>query len=207
MRGYWLKIVLGAAVIALVGTGAVRLVQSGIEKGHQVVETAEPITIPLAFVPFNLAGQRVGSLKRLRILRDAPESVTGFQIRVEVGDLPIYEQLSSGCVLSVDNPTNLSTATNFECVAPDSTRVEFGTVEVLLAEGSTSRMVVPLYLPAAVVAEFRGGRSDAGEVTGAMINADSMARSMRRMADSIRVQTRELADSIRRSAAARVPPQ
>ncbi len=207
MRGYWLKIALGAAVIALVGIGIVRLVESGIETTHRVVETAEPITIPLAFIPFNLDGQKVGSVKRLRILRTAPESVTGFEIRVEVSELPAYEQLASGCVLSVDNPTQLSSSTTFLCGPADSAMTQFGKVEVVFAEGSSSRMTVPLYLPNRVVAEFRGRGADSSQVTTTMVNADSLAAEMRRMADSIEERTRALADSLRRQAAARVPPQ
>lgn len=207
MRGYWLKIMLGAGVIALVGITVVKLVQSGVRKGHEVVETAEPITIPLAFLPFNLDGQRVGSLKQLRINRSTPKSIEGFRIRVEVAELATYEALSNGCVLTVENPTQLSTSTTFTCGTPDSSQVEFGTVEVALAEGSTSRMVVPLYLPARVVAEFRGTAADSGQVAVEAVNADSLAASMREMAETISRQTRELADSLRRQAASRVPPQ
>jgi len=85
--------------------------------------------------------------------------------------------------------------------------VKFGSVEVQLAEGSSSRMSVPLYLPAALVAEFQATPADSGTMIPAAVNADSFARAMRQMADSIKVQTRALADSIRRQAAARVPPE
>lgn len=207
MRGYWLKIMLGAGVIALVGITIVQLVKAGVEKGHQVVETADPITIPLAFLPFNLDGHRVGALKQLRINRTRPDEVEGFRVRVEVSELATYEALSTGCVLSIENPTHLSTASTFACGSPDSSLVEFGTVEVTLAEGSSSRMVVPLYLPARVVAEFRRTEADSGQVAIQPVHADSLARSIRDLADSISRQTRELADSLRRQAAARVPPQ
>jgi len=207
MRGYWLKIVLGAGVIGLVGIGIVRVFQSGVRTTRIVVETAEPISIPLAFIPFNLDGSKAGSVQRLRILRSAPETITGFEIRVEVADLPTYERLSSGCVLSVDNPRHLSTSSSFACGEADSGLVKFGSVEVQLAEGSSSRMSVPLYLPAALVAEFQATPADSGTMIPAAVNADSFARAMRQMADSIKVQTRALADSIRRQAAARVPPE
>ncbi|MDZ4673878.1 MAG: hypothetical protein SGI84_05450 [Gemmatimonadota bacterium] len=207
MRGYWLKIMLGAGVIALVGTIIVRLAKAGMENGPQVVETADPIVIPLAFLPFNLDGHRVGALKQLRINRSAPESVESFRIRVEVADLATFESLSTGCVLSVENPSHLSTSTSFSCGAPDSSMLEFGTVEIALAEGSTNRLVVTLYLPARVVAEFRGTPADSGQAAVPSVYADSLAQSMRQMAETISRQTRELADSLRRQAASRVPPQ
>ncbi len=205
MRGYWTKIILGMFAIALVGTTIVRLARKGVETRHRVVETAEPITIPLAFIPFNVDGQRVGSVKRLRILRSAPKSITGFQIRVEVSDVATYQSLSSGCVLSVDDPTRFSNTTSFSCQPVDSALVEFGRVEVLLAEGSNSRLDVPLYLAPEMVAEFRNRGADSGQVASALANADSVARQVRRMADSIASEARALADSARRQAASRPP--
>ena len=210
MRSYWLRIVAGALGIFLVGITAVSLAKTGERKVRRVVETAEPITIPLAFIPFNLDGVRAGAVKRLTILRSEPKSVTGFRIRVEVADLATYTALSGGCVMSVGNPTQLSTKTDFHCGPVDSNQVEFGRVEVILAEGTNTRLDIPLYLPAHVVAEFRqsrrasqglaGGGEGGGGGGDALVDPDLIADNMRRMADSIRRETRALADSIRREA-------
>lgn len=207
MRGYWVRIVLKALGIAAVGIAIVTMARRGAEATHRVVETADPISIPLAFIPFNLDGQRVGAVKRLRILRSAPESVTGFNIRVEVADLATYEALSRGCVLSIENPTRLSPNSSFSCQASDAVPglEAFGSVEVLLAEGSNTRIDVPLFLPTHVIHEFRGRGADSGAVATSLMTADSVANAMRRMADSIRQQTRAYADSVRREAAARPP--
>jgi len=198
MRAYWLKIIAGMLGIFVVGYGIVYTVRRGVQTGRQVVETAEPISIPLAFIPFNLDGVRAGSVRRLTILRDQPKSVTGFRIRVEVADPEVYRVLTSGCVLSVDNPTQLNNRTTFHCQPADSSMVEFGQVEVRAESGGAS-VNVPLYLPPHVVAEFRGSGADSQQVTNALVNADSIASAMRKMADSIRAETRVFADSIRRS--------
>jgi hypothetical protein len=47
MRNYWLRIVLGAAAIFIVGMIGVSLVRGGIAKVNSVVEGDGPITIPL----------------------------------------------------------------------------------------------------------------------------------------------------------------
>lgn len=219
MRGYWFKIVAGALGIFLVGITAVSLAKTGERRVRHVVESAEPITIPLAFIPFNLDGVRAGSIRRLTILRSEPKVVTGFRIRVEVADLATYTALSGGCVMTVGNPTQLSPSTNFRCGPVDTSQVEFGRVEVVLAEGTNTRLDIPLHLPAELVAEFRrsgeasaasglaegvaagaGGEGGAGGGAAAIGDPDLIAVNVRRMADSIRRETRLMADSIRREA-------
>jgi len=201
MRGYWAKIILGMLGIALVGITAVSLAKQGTEARHTVMETAEPISIPLAFIPFNLNGSRVGSIRRLTFMRDNPRSVTGFRIRVEVSEPEAYRSLTSGCVMSVDNPTHLSTKTNFICQPVDSSLIEFGRVEVR-AQGAESSVYIPLYLPASVVEDFRGGSTGLP----ARMNADSLAGALRRMADSLSNDTRVMVDSLRRVNGVRPPP-
>lgn len=214
MRGYWLRIAAGALGIFLVGITAVSLARTGQRRVHQVVETADPISIPLAFIPFNLDGVRSGSIRRLTIMRSEPKVVTGFRIRVEVADLATYTALSGGCVMSVGNPTELSPATSFSCGPADSSQVEFGRVEVVLAEGTNTRLDIPLYLPATVVADFQRspeasaalaeahaeGLAEGFAEAAAASDPDRIAVNVRRMADSIRRETRVMADSIRREA-------
>jgi hypothetical protein len=201
MRGYWLRIILGMLGIFVVGYAVISAVRAGTSRVRQVTESAEPISIPLALVPFNLGDQRVGTIRRLTILRREPESVTGFRIRVNLSDLEALRMLTSNCVMTVDDPTRLSHRTSFRCVPEDSALIEFGRVE-LMPEGGGSRIDVPLWLPAQVVAGFSGG---AGETV--TVNADSIAREVRLLADSIRHQTRSLTDSLRREVAGRPPVQ
>lgn len=202
MRGYWMRIILGMLGIFVVGYAVISAVRAGKSRVRQVAQSADPISIPLAFVPFNLGDQRVGTVRRLTILRREPKSVTGFRIRVDLSDLEALRLLTAGCVMTVDDPTRLNNRTSFQCVPADSALVEFGRVE-LLPEGGGSRIDVPLWLPAHLVAEFRG--ADPGVAT--PIDADSIAREVRLLADSIRQQTRSLTDSLRREVTGRPPAE
>ncbi|HUG27518.1 MAG TPA: hypothetical protein VMK53_04410 [Gemmatimonadales bacterium] len=204
MRGYWLRIIAGALAIFLVGFAVISVVRSGKQRVRTVTQTADPISIPLAFIPFNLDSSRVGTIRRLTILRSEPKSITGFRIRVELSDPDALRLLAAGCVMSVDNPTQLTSRTSFSCLPADSTMTEFGRVE-LLAETGGTRVDFPLYLPLQVVAEFRETGVEAGVSANREINADSIARSVRQMGDSIRRETRALADSVRREVTARPP--
>lgn len=204
MRGYWLRIIAGALAIFLVGFAIVSAVRSGKQRVRHVAQTADPISIPLAFIPFNLDNNRVGTIRRLTILRSEPKSITGFRIRVELSDPDALRLLAAGCVMSVENPTQLNSRTSFSCLPVDSAMIEFGRVE-LLAETGGTRVDFPLYLPPHVVAEFRNAGVDSGSTVNREVNADSIAQSMRQMADSIRRETRALADSVRREVTARPP--
>lgn len=204
MRGYWLRIIAGALAIFLIGFVIISAVRSGKQRVRTVTQTADPISIPLAFIPFNLDSNRVGTIRRLTILRSEPKSITGFRIRVELSDPDALRLLATGCVMSVENPTQLNSRTSFSCLPVDSAMIEFGRVE-LLAETGGTRVDFPLYLPLEVVAEFRHAGAEAGVSANREINADSIARSVRQMADSIRQETRALADSVRREVTARPP--
>ncbi len=203
MRGYWLRIIAGALAIFLVGFAIISAVRSGKQRVRTVTQTADPISIPLAFIPFNLDSSRVGTIRRLTILRSEPKSITGFRIRVELSDPDALRLLAAGCVMSVDNPTQLNSRTSFSCLPLDTAMVEFGRVELLTETGGT-RVDFPLYLPPQVVAEFRDA-GEAGVSVNREVNADSIARSVRQMGDSIRRETRALADSVRREVTARPP--
>lgn len=202
MRGYWLRIIAGALGIFAVGFGVISVARAGKSRVRQVTQTADPITIPLAFIPFNLDNSRVGTIRRLTILRREPKSVTGFRIRVELSEPEVLRSLSADCVMVVDHPTQLSNRTNFRCLPADTTLVEFGRVE-LLAETGGARVDFPLYLPPHVVAEYRGPGGASGVTENLEVNTDSIARAMRQMADSIRRETRALADSVRREVTGR----
>lgn len=197
MRGYWLRIIAGALGIFVVGFAFISAVRAGKDRVHVVTETAEPISIPLAFVAFNLGDQRVGTIRRLTILRDAPDAISGFRIRVELSDPEALRALTPDCVMTVADPTQLSNRTNFLCVAADSTLVEFGRVELVPQTGGT-RVDLPLFLTRAAAAEFGGKAGEGNAEVNVVVNTDSIARVVRRMADSLRNEARVLADSLRR---------
>ena len=65
MRNYWMRIALGALAIFTVGMVARALITRGIGGVKGVVEGSGPITIPLAFIPFQLGADKLGTLERV----------------------------------------------------------------------------------------------------------------------------------------------
>ena len=213
MRNYWFRILLGAVCIFAVGMIGVSLVRGGIAKVNSVVEGSGPITIPLGLIPFVLAGERLGNLDRVTLHRDSPSRVSGVELEVKLSDSLLAPGLS-GCRLaanfegdSTDRGVNIRVKRDhnnaFQCVPKDSTPpdlVDFG-----VAIFHPGDVEVPLLLPADVVTELQSldfthdsSRSDGNDATRGITvpDADSIATSARRFADSIRAEARKrLAES------------
>ena len=194
MRGYWLRILSGALLIFAVGMGLVSLIRAGVRKGVAKIESAEPISIPLAFVPFKLDGQAVGTIRRLTILRSAPKSLSGFRVRVEAADLDLFRRLAAndGCVIFIDDPTKLDENTTFSCRVVDSSMAEFGEVQILAQSGG-ARVNMPLYISYEAWRHYRESGADSLVTATAVDNA----RAAQAHAESLRIEARKLADSIR----------
>jgi hypothetical protein len=121
MRNYWLRMALGA--FAIFGVGM--LIWSGVREGKrhvtEVVHSAEPITVPLAFIPFTVDGQPVGSMRRVRLVRSAPDRVQAINFRVKLAD-SVAESRFAGCVLVVGGALeNVNKEQMFSCVASADT--------------------------------------------------------------------------------------
>ena len=86
MRNYWMRIALGAAAIFVVGMIGVSLVRRGLGTVHGVVHGSGPISIPLAFIPFQLHGDKLGTLQRVTLQREAPNRVTSVELEVKLSD-------------------------------------------------------------------------------------------------------------------------
>ncbi|HXE57434.1 MAG TPA: hypothetical protein VNK43_05495 [Gemmatimonadales bacterium] len=187
MRGYWIKIALGALGVFLVGMLAVGVSRWGHRRVKAVVESSEPLEIPLAFVPFSLDGERLGEVDRLVIRRNAPDAVDGVEVRVDLADSVPSERLA-GCRIAIRDiqsrghkNVNLKRLV-FRCVRDDSALAglePFG--EVHLARGGPS---FPLYVPAEVARDLREMDADSA--------AAAQPEELARMADSIE----RLVDSI-----------
>jgi hypothetical protein len=145
MQRYWLKILAGALGIFLVGMLAVTLTRHGVSEVKGIVNTASPINIPIAFVPFRLDGQRLGTVSRLTLLRDAPDRVRSIQLTVQLDDSSATARLA-GCLLTANEAQSLGNRTTFFCATPaDSARdslVSFGNVTFQPA-GLTREFMVP----------------------------------------------------------------
>ena len=215
MRNYWLRIFLGAFAVFAVGMIGVTLVRSGVDRVHHVVEGAGPLTIPLAFVPFAIEGERLGSVERLVLERERPGQVSSVEVYIDVGDSLVAQGLS-GCRLAADleggpdeHGVNVRVGRDstgpFTCLRGDSVPQnfeEFG--EAVLEPGEVR---IPLYLNTDLVADLQKGFQDSAST---VVNADSISAEARREVDAALSQAgipadsagrmgRRLGDSLRRA--------
>ena len=219
MRSYWLRIALGAAAIFTVGMIGVTLARQGAGHVRGVVEGSGPISLPLAFIPFNLHGQKLGNVSRVIVLRDAPKQVSAVELQVKLRDSVIARGLE-GCRLVANfdadhEPQGVRARGGssfpgvFSCLhAGDSAAgfQEFG--RAIFLPGNVS---VPLLLPNDMVDDLKAGdfgqdpdstdeaaQAMADSISGiAEAVADSIATAAESRADSIEVHSRHLVDSLR----------
>ena len=222
MRNYWVRILLGAFAIFAVGMIGVTIVRRGMSRVHDVVEGSGPLTIPLAFIPFSVEGERLGTLKRLVIHRPEPRRVSAVDVYIDVGDSLVAQGLS-GCRLAAslegDGPRESGVNVHvgkdsaaFSCLEGDSVPgdlEEFG--QAVLEPGEIK---IPLFLKRDLVAELQKGfeEDSAGET---MVDADSIAEAAQAQVDSALAEAdvegkvaaemgRRLSDSLRRIGLARL---
>ena len=201
MRSYWFKIVLGALAIFFVGYGGVWFARTRIAHVKHVIGSTDPITIPLAFLPFTLDGQRVGTFRRVTIRRDSPERVSGVDIRVTLTDSAA--PLPEGCRLTTADPHNFSPESGFRCAgSEDSSLVEFGSIRVVRA--GSEDLSVPLVLDSAMVSEFRQEGKGVGRTTDAFAGQEGAAAKAQ--VEQVRVRVQAKIDSARLRGRVKVEP-
>jgi hypothetical protein len=164
MRNYWMRIALGALAIFTVGMIGRALIQRGIGNVKGVVEGSGPLSIPLAFIPFELSGNKLGTFERVTLERTAPRSVSSVRIEVKLADSAVARGLE-GCRLAanLDEDSNGDHNINIErgrfaegtfwCAdnaGADTALVEYG--QAVFRPGDVT---VPLYLPQGLVAELQ----------------------------------------------------
>jgi hypothetical protein len=176
MRNYWMRIALGALAIFTVGMIGRALINRGIGSVKGVVEGSGPLSIPLAFIPFELSGNKLGTFERVTLERTAPRNVSSVRIEVKLADSTLARGLE-GCRLAanLDHDRNGGHDINIErgkfaegtfwCAndaATDTALVEYG--QAVFRPGDVT---VPLYLPHETVAELQdidfGENSSAAE--------------------------------------------
>jgi hypothetical protein len=202
MRTYWLKIVLGALAVFAVGMGLRAAFLTVRSRVKAVAESSEPISIPLAFVPFQLDGDRLGTFDRLVLIRKSPKQVASVRLGVKLTDSAASARLSGCDLLARVRPNQRGagaefTDAEFACVKGDSVAAHgaerFG--EVGFEPGDFS---LALYVPADVARDLRRewshGRAhgDPGAI------GDSIAAAAERMGDSISEAAGRLGDSMAR---------
>jgi hypothetical protein len=210
MRNYWLRIALGAVAIFTVGMIGVTLARQGVGRVRHVVEGSGPITVPLAFIPFHLNGQKLGTVSRVVLLREAPKQISAVQLEAKVRDSAVARGLA-GCRLTANldedhKPGNVR--------KPGSVRIrggESGGVFTCLHAGDSApgfqefgratfqpgNVTVPLLLPDDMVNDLREGHFDNSDVE------DSIGAAAEAQADSIGDAAEARADSIAEAASTR----
>jgi hypothetical protein len=226
MRNYWIRIFLGAFAIFAIGMIGVTIGRKGIAKVNSVVDSDDSITIPLAFVPFTLGGERLGTLQHLTVERSSPREVSGVELEVDLGDSLVAAGLS-GCHLlaniesdSTEPGINIHASKRskdtFACIPGDSTPahlVEFG--EAVFQPGEVR---VPLLVPADLVTEINRGLAEDSLPPELEARADSLAdlaelrsdsagQAAIRTADSVGRRGRRLGDSLRAEAMKQIRQQ
>jgi len=145
---YWTKIGLGALAIFTIGMVFVGVGRRGSEWVEHVAHSASTISIPIVFVPFKLDGVNIGSIRRLDVMRDAPEHVTGATIAVklaELGKLP-----AEGCALAIDDLDRIGDGATFYCADADAQAAE-GLVPFGMVRFEPSGASRTLLLPQGVI--------------------------------------------------------
>ena len=186
MRNYWLRIVLGALAIFAVGMLIAKMVRRGSVAVHQIAEGSGPISVPLpGFVPFSLDGNRLGSVRRITMYRDAPKRPSSFVVSVSLPDSVASDRLAR-CIILVDTSQNsagtsadINAKTAFRCLSAADTAgedlVPFGSI-VIRSRGDS----FPFLLPRKVVDEMRNPpRPTADSIAGGVADSLGAADSVR----------------------------
>lgn len=208
MSRYWLKIILGALAIFLVGTSLFYGVRSGKQRVQRIADSDAPITIPLAFIPFKVDGRELGTLSRLQILRSSPKQVEAVNFRVKLADSIADEQLGHCILVAGDNGMNfqvkhIDANATFYCATAKDTA---GKNLAPLGSIETQRGSTYVLLSGADALKNMDGSMHGGNDA----QADSISAVYERMADSIQQQAESIgnaaeqrADSFRNAAESR----
>ena len=208
MRGYWIRIALGAAVVFAIGMGIVSAFRVGRRNVEHVVDGTGPITVPLAFIPLNLDGEKLGTFRRVTIYRDSLQNPTRIEATVSMGDTASLARLAE-CVIAIDSADAQGKVrpNHYRCLAAGDTAgsdlVTFGDLLVrerterfpLFALRSQVEEVTSSFGPSASASDSAAGDSLEREE----LRVDALADSMAEAAESLHQAEMERIDSIRRS--------
>jgi hypothetical protein len=216
-----MRIALGAAAIFIVGMIGLTLVRRGLGTVHGVVHGSGPISIPLAFIPFQLNGDKLGSLERVTLRRETPNKVTSVELEVKLSDSLLARGLE-GCRLAANLDSEVPgrpsinvhrgpfAEGSFWCAKDDSANVAL--VEYGQAVFHPGDVTVPLLLPRSLVDELQNldlGHDSMPAVAKAQVDSIMAATELRidsvdalrdRMIDSLRAEGQRRGDSARRVA-------
>lgn len=198
MRSYWVKILVGALVIFAIGM----IIKSAVHRVKREVtyvsKGSGPITTPLFFVPFELAGRRLGTFRQLTIYRDTLQKPTAVGLTISLGDSAAPGDLAP-CVLALlpDSASNFN-PTRFSCLKAADTAAlklaQFGMLRLRSLPDS-----YPLFAPAAQVEEIRnswGHRMNAVD-SAEQVRNDSLSEAIHAQIDSTMQHARDSVELLR----------
>lgn len=193
MRNIWVRIGLTAGAIFGVGMLIIYGIRVGKDQFHRLVDSSDDIRIPLmGIVPFQLGNDRMGDIRRLTLMRDAPQHLTGVRVEARLGDSVKTDIIKDCAFLTVNDPEHLDNRTRFTCVSDTAGLGSFGTVEITHRQGGEPTVFVrTLVLPAVEIQQLQ-------QAMGPRISPDSakmaelqrMGDSLQAMGDSISGATR-----------------
>jgi hypothetical protein len=198
MRNYWLRIALGALGVFAIGMVLWNIGMAGRRRVEHVVESADPITIPLALIPFKVNGQSLGTMRQVQIIRSDPHTVEAVNFRVRLADSVADARLASCVLVMGGSLKNVDAEHTFRCVSADDTvggnlapvgdmRTQRGQSYVLFATaGALDSIDIDFD------EELADSIAEAHEAFG-----DSIRSAEEAKADSIRTAAERMADSVR----------
>ncbi len=222
MNRYWMRIVLGALGIFVVGTAVFYAARSGQRRVAAVVASSEPITIPLAFIPFKLDGRELGTLSRLQIMRSSPKQVEALNFRVNLADSVADERLGECILVAGDNGMNfqvkhINPNATFYCASATDTAgkslAPLGRIET--QRGNTFVLLSGADALRDFDMEMNGNINAQADSISAVYEkmadsvqqaAESISSAADERADSLRAVAETRADSVRASVHAPAPP-
>jgi len=202
MRWYWARIGLGALAIFVVGYGTVLIVRRATAGVRSAVSSG--ISIPASLIPFRVDGAPAGSITRVRVVRGegtSPDIPVSLAIRVDLGEAA--PALVSGCLLLLDELTQVETGAPFRCLreaAADSVPgyLRFGEVEVRQRGQVIDRL--PLLVPeserSTLATTSRQALEDRLKTAQEAAESDRFRREARRIGDSLAALVPAGADSL-----------
>jgi hypothetical protein len=158
MTRYWIKIAAGALLIFSLGMAVWFGVRRGVGAVHVVMDTSQPISIPIKFATFRLDGVALGKIDHIKLVRSAPKRLVAAEITVRLDSASYVDRLRN-CVVRLNSLDRLDEHTTFVCAAAGDSSVAgaFEPFGQLLVEGTD--VAVPLLLPAADVHDMQRGGS------------------------------------------------
>ena len=201
MQRYWVRIAVGALAVFAVGMVCISLVRSVIANVRVLATSDRPIGIPLALLPFRVAGDELGTVRRLELLRSSPSEVNGIRLTVRLKDSTDAGKLRD-CAVTLLGHQVFGGREGFVCSSPADSAAERlekmgeirvepgGLVRALLVPGDhAANWRADLYDTAAARAELEALKAER--------LADSTARAVVVSADSARAVIDIRGDSLR----------